>query len=807
MKKSASLLAPFLYVIVFLLIMGANPFANQNISPVALLGKYPGWASHEFSSLPTYPERSDVLDAMLPQKKFFKESLWGGDDLSWNALASGGRPAIWDPTRPFLNIPNLAFVLFSDVHGYYLEILIKLLICAMGMYLLLRCWVDKVPAFVGGLVFALCGFNVSWLHWPQVTTAMWGPWLFWGAMRWFRLGEIRYLFAVAFALTFMFMGGFPVVFFYFIYAQAFLVLALAAGRVEYADFWKKLLVLGFVFFSSVVILAPFVVSLLDFLSIFDFSYRSGGSALRPEDWRIAFNPTLSGVERNYYSGIVAILGSLVVIGAFFAVLPKYRIPIVWGAITLFFAAAIGLQIIPVEYSKNIPFIGGSPKGRLAVLYGFSVALLFSIFVQFLLDRKSSVIIYFIVLPILCIQVFDQMRAFRYFNSVANGEDFYPRTPVIEYISEHIQSLQSGFFNNHYMTAGALNYYGIRDWFAHDFKTNDEKKIIKELFFSDPFSSPTSILPKPGSVRLDSDLFERLGIRYATLDKNFKIRNQVLIDNKPALPMNGERGANAQVIVLEEPMDLGGFGVLLATYQGDAPDGVRLTIYSEGLTVASSMPTQKIRDNAEAVFEFDPPLHLEVGEYVFAISFDPSPERKLTAWMTDKPQHPADRIISNGDLKNNSAWIYAMYASAPDQIGNWRLVKDVDEPKILLYENIKTPKGPYFSKDMERGDIFEDNVEIKSYRSSRIDVSYSGSDAGYVVLPARYFNGWRVERNGKIVTPDKYLGVLLAAKVDGPAELSFFYDPPHLRESLILSASGFFLLFATVYFYRRRGKLI
>lgn len=806
MKKDqgySPILIALLYAIAFALIMGANPFNNQNVSPVQLFQKYPGWASHQFSSPPSHSERSDILDLFIPQKKFFKESLLNGNGLTWNDLPSGGRPAVWEPSRSYLNIPSLAFILLPDIPGYYAEILIKLIICAFGMYLLLRCWIGKTPAFIGGLIFALCGFNISWLHWPHVTTSMWGPWLFWATLQWFKSGQIRYLFANAFILISMFLGGFPAVFAYFIYAEAFLLAILILQKNDYENFWKKMIALCAVFAASLLILAPFILNLHSLLSSFDLSYRKGGSALYPKDWRIALYPKLSGVEKNYYSGILAVTGALLV-----AVLapfsPKrYRLPVFLGLILLMLTAILALQILPPHLTRKIPAIGNSPFNRLGIIYGFSVALLFAIGMQWLMVKSKNKLLIYGLLVLACIQIMDQSRAFKHFNSVANGEDFYPRTPVIDHVVKNIHPLQSGFFNNHYLMPGTLTYYGIRDWFAHEFRTNQEKKVIRELFNQEPFASPTTINPKPHSIQLDSDLFEKLGIRYATLDnKEILARGQRLINNKPAAAMDGKEKSNAQVILLESPIRMKKFGVLLGTYRGLAPNDVKLTIYSNDEVIASASPSHEITDNKEAIFEFDTELELEKGEYVLAISFTKTPGRNITAWFTENIDHPTDYILINGIKNKNSAWIYSIYSSPPEQIGKWTMVKNIQEPLITLYENKNTPAGPYFSKDLEDREISDQRVFLKSYRPNQIEVNYLGREKGYIILPIRHFTGWSVENDSQKAIPEKYLGMLLAAKVDGPAELKFSYDPPFLRIGLLLSAFGVFILIMTALLYRR-----
>jgi hypothetical protein len=132
-----------------------------------------------------------------------------------------------------------------------------------------------------------------------------------------------------------------------------------------------------------------------------------------------------------------------------------------------------------------------------------------------------------------------------------------------------------------------------------------------------------------------------------------------------------------------------------------------------------------------------------------------------------------------------------------------------EEKILLLENLKAPSGAYFIKDLTLSPekIVTKGVNALVENDSNIIIRSTIKEAGWLVLPIKFFPGWQAFANSKKLKIKKYLGVFPAIPVDGTVkEIRYEYHPKtHILGSFVSIAGVVLFLILGIVFYSRTRK--
>lgn len=811
-KTHSCLAAIFIYAAFVWFVLPANPFSGETVAPTGLLSYFNGWKSVEFDHPRSHPERSDLLDTYIPQAKVIKEQLRAGDFSWWNPVTSHGHPGYLEPSRGLLTPFFLIFALIEDdAAGYYCSIFLKLFFAALGMFLFLRHWIRFYPAIFGGCVFALCGFNAAWLYWSQVGSSAWIPWFLWATAGWFVNFQVRYLPAIALSYILLFLGGFPVIAVYASYVVIPLILLLIIFDRHARNKWiVKSLSFAITIGCAVAVLAVPIFALLDMLSNTDLSYRQGGTALGLDFKTLAlmiypYSDGLPRVERTFSAGIVAT--ALAPLGVYFGAVSKgsCRAVSVFSFLLFLLFVLVGLGSLPHSWIRVLPGIGHNPWSRLSIVFGLAVAIASATALSYFfgvlkrLPNKYCLPGLILLVGVSCAQIVDQTGLFRAFNQVSNSHDFFPLTPSLDFVTRKIEPLQGVVADNSYLVSGTLGYYGLREWYAHAFRNEEEKGTLSKSI-DRPFATRTAAMFNANQVRFESDLFERLGIRYLLLDANGLNlhRRQEHKGNVLTTLMSGEEGKNQLHVDLRSDVDIEKVGMYFAMYNSPgAPGDIKLRIIDERtgqIMSTATVPAEDVMDSRETIFNFDDPVPVSAGKYILDFSFKRTNfDRKIALWHTPHPTYQGDGLLLEGTWMPHTALLYKIYASKQALAPKWKVADYPGaESNIVVYENIKTPLGPYWIPALkEDAPISADHVKLVKMDAENIVVDYSGHNSGYVVIPSRWFSGWAVRDSMGEYTPEKYLGMLLAHKVDGPNTLTFSYQPAFVRRGILLCIFGLF----------------
>ncbi|MGD9700701.1 hypothetical protein [Acinetobacter sp.] len=819
-KKYGVLVVFLLYVVMAVVALGANPFNGETSAPVKLLEHYAGWSSHDFSGGVVHPERSDVLDAFLPQWIVLKNQIRSGRSPLWNPVTVSGRPGIIDFTRGALTPSYLAFLLIEEHWlGFYFANLIKLVIAGLGTYLFLRFFIHPYAAFGGGVVFALSGFNAAWFYWPHVLTSAWIPWLMWATAGWCNYKTYRWLFTVTLTTIMLILGGFPAVAAYALYASSiFYFVFNICKKTKTRELIKDGLLYLLAVLSAFLLLAVPLLSLAEVLSLTNLDYRSGGTRLQfPNDLKLlydAYADTLPRVERTLYVGTIALFLSALAVMLFIAnkLVNKIRPLFIFALIVLVCSLSIAFAVLPQELIRSIPAVGGSTWSRIVVLTGFSLAVLAAIGLHCIivlnenkrfsgLNKKAILLV---TLLLMSIQFYDQYSLFKKFNTPASSHDFFSDTPAINFVKANIGNNQGIVTDKSFFFAGTLGAYSLREWFAHDFRKDTEKEVLKKLAIA-PFKGPTAAMLDQGSIIYNANLYARLGIKYVLAAPEKVLYSQTHISNKP-WPVSLNEPVT-QYFQINKPSSVSAIGLVMATYGAKhSPVDAYLRLKNNnGLILATAyIKSTQILDNKNTIFKFNQAIHLSPGQYGFEIGLiNATDATKVTAWYTEKSDNKNDILISENKTVYGS-FFYSIYSkNIHDLDKNW-LVHEFANEDIVVIENRLTPSGIYFIDNLDnKANMSADFLNIKSFSPDKINITNNTADDGYVVLPMRYYPGWRAYVNGKLVSVSQYMGIMPAIPVDGPSEIKFIYRPSYLKLGLTLMLSGLALLLSLLFYVKTK----
>ena len=812
---------PFLFGIVAYLFLGANIAMGKIVAPMDLLLQFNGWRESGLS-LPLFNgERSDVVDAILPRWIFLRNQIINGKLPLWNPLAAGGEPALFHLPNSTFSIGFLLFLLFGDGVGFTLTLLARLVIAGLGSYILCRTRLEILPSIFGGITYMMCGFNASWLMWTHVETSAWIPWVLWAVIRLEDQPSNRRMVILSLTVAALIFGGFPAVAGYGLYAALLLTLWLLVTRALHERNRIKLMkhsfwILGgiiFGFLLAFIQLLPFI----EFMKQFDISWRhSGGISI--ENFILILNPFLYGQPRVERTGYVGLLTLFLAFLAISAAIWESRwrsgplSPVLWSVLTcLTFIAVYQTPMSLAHLLYRLPVLNNNSSNRMLSLFGLELAILGAIGFQVILDKLKSyayprrlprkAFIILILLIIVGLHIIDIARVGRAQNAVVPIETFFPDTPSIHYIQEHLKPGQSVLATGDaYLISGTLGAYDIPEWFAHAYHTEQEKNMLTQLVHN-PWASPTAARFSFEQIDLESDVVDALGIRYILTSHPVYINQEDNDAPAPPMPYN----TLGQVIQLYEPINVIGIQLLMATYgRATAGSDVRLIFLNEfNLQLAECIVNgNAINDNSWVTFKFDNVLKLRPGVYKFKLNTVKLDAQPVTVWALVKKDGFPDGYITINDQPGQGDLTFRLLAIPERKLNSWNIA--YSGPYITILERKDSPPGAYFLQGNASFDKIEPhswswkNVELfKNDVNNQVFIVKTNT-SGWLVRIARFWPGWKVYVNGKPAEPQPYLGILPAVHLEqGASIVEWRYEPRSLKVGAVISGltATFLLIFS------------
>jgi hypothetical protein len=791
--------AALFFILIGAVFLGANLVTGEIVAPMDLLFRYAGW--QEIGAMRIHSVgRSDVVDSLLPQWIFLRESIIKGHFPLWDPLTAGGTPGFMSIPQSTISFGFLLFLIFGGGLGFTLGLWTRLVISALGAYLLCHRKLSFLPSIFGGITYMMCGFNSSWLMVPTVETSMWIPWVLWAVIRVDEKPNAYRGAALAAFVSAMIFAGFPAVVGYALYASALLTLWLLARRmlrergvykVVRRAVWISLGWLLGIGLTSVQVI-PFI----EYAQQFDLSWRSRvAHGLPPITAGLLVSPFLGGPPWVEYTGYAGIIGvSLAVVAVVYGLLRKRNYgplsPRFWTALAVLTLVMIyGTPASLANMLYKLPVFNSNPSGRLLVLFGLEIAILGALGLQIfsaVLDRLRSLskpahwraIKVVLLLAIIALQAGDLMRIGWAQNTVVPAQAFYPVTPAIQYVTEHLQPGQSVLATETaFGVGGQLGAYGIAEWFAHEYHTPQETRMLSQLV-RNPWATPTAATFEIDQVDLQSNLIDALAIRYVLTTPDYQQR----LNDLPAPVLN--QNLVGEQVNFSTKSYIAGVELRMATYsRPTAGADVAVAFYdNDSRQLAQSrVKADDIRDNAWVKFMFNHPIGLDPGEYRFEVRLAGTVSGPVSVWGLSRRDNFADgNMTLNGKpVKGDLAFVIIGVPRSEADLQGWSLLMPGDT--IIILERQSTPPGGYLVTenmfDDKRDALSWHGVTMLDYEPDRVLFGVDTAQSGWLVRVARNWPGWTAYVNGFPVQTESFLGVLPAVRVPaGSSRVEWRYEP-------------------------------
>ena len=776
-----------LYVVSSAIALGVNPFRGQTTTPFDLLISQSAWSFVNPGIQVRQWERSDVLDARLPQWLNARQQIRDGHFPVWDDTRSGGVQEA--PLTGSLLTPSfLVFLAATDpATGFYLAILLSLVIAGVGMHCFLRRYLGLVAAIVGAISFELCGFHTAWLYWPHVQTSIWAPWLLLAVARCANRPSMKSSIGIALASAMVILGGFPFVGMMVFGASSLYALTLCVfqwrsgiGVRRLVGWYSAGIVFGFA------LCAVPLIGFILWIGQYQLGYRQGGSGFSLYDLRLMFAPwayRAPRVEHTLYVGMVVTV--LALLSPALMLLQRARLsPLpIFGLALLVVSAGLVFGLWPMWLAGKVPGMSSNSWTRAICILDLALVILGAWMLDRLwkLDQEAVRKWRRVAVGLLAVvQVVEAGVFFRAFNGPVSKAYFYPSTPAISYLQQHMGHFDYVIADQSFLVSGTLQAYGLREWFAHSFRDEALRAALRGMA-DRPFTTPTASRLVAEDIKLSSPTMAVFNVRYVavsaaaepfTTGPSFSSG----LAHKPLPPMPLAH-RYTQRFELAKAHSLTGVSVRLATYRAANLGGtVILTLIDRaGRQLATvTRPARTIIDNDMAGFYFQSPLKLAPGTYAFLLSFDAQGEtRPLTAWTFIEPAGKTSISVDGHDVPGTME--YRLHGGSE----NSPFKRVFSSAAVTILENTHSPDGPYFLSavgNMPTAGSGRD-IKVTRYRSDRFTLDYAGRDAGYVIVPMNMRPDWSVLVNGAPCEVVLKRGLMPAVPVSGPARITFSYRSP------------------------------
>lgn len=371
--------------------------------PIDLLNQF-GLGHH--SSAPVHNiVDSDLVQQDLPWYHLEWTDVHRGALPLWNPYSGEGMPVAANFVASAFSVPTLVSYLFPVQFGMVVSVIVKLFIAGSGAYVLGRTiGLRRLPSFMVGILFELCGAFCVWLGWSQTGVMAWAGWLFAAAILVVE-GESRRTRGIAalgvvFALSIY--GGHPESSVILTLSSLLFAIVLAIGRVTKGRRWPQLasrigdLALGYGI--GLGLSAPLWIPGLKVASATARFQGSGFGALPGHDLLNLIFQGFDGLPisgrpyvspGNYYE-VTAFVGIIPLALATVALIRRWRSPYV-RAFGILVAVILAVLFVPPVLATldHLPHVGGIDWYRSLMPLSLAIAALSGLGLEAMLTEGES----------------------------------------------------------------------------------------------------------------------------------------------------------------------------------------------------------------------------------------------------------------------------------------------------------------------------------------------------------------------------------------------------------------------------------
>jgi uncharacterized membrane protein YfhO len=179
--------------------------------------------------------------------------------------------------------------------------------------------------------------------------------------------------------------------------------------------------------------------------------------------------------------------------------------------------------------------------------------------------------------------------------------------------------------------------------------------------------------------------------------------------------------------------------------------------------------------------------------------DKSQVKPLTVW-TNTGEKENRLLVNNKPVNMSLKMSLTQKKVMPDKYTLINL-----EPNIYIIENNTVTAGAYFINALDTNQsIQQSKVKTTLLSNTEVEVTYTGSKSGWIILPMRSYPGWSAQINTKNITIEKFLNILPAIKVNGKSKIIISYNPSYNIFTYGIAIFGLLMLLFSMLIYRKKG---
>ena len=574
------------------------------LSQIDALALFEPWASEVPEGFE--PGNELLLDQslqMLPYLQFFQERIAAGELPLWNPHNYAGHPIAAVPTGGLFWPLHWIYFAAPSWHYYGWSAWLRITLSGLFMLLFLRqLGTARLPATLGAVAFALCGFSVVWLNHPHTQVSMFLPLLFYFVERTASRPSLKAVGLLAPIIALVFLGGHlqtaaHVLIGFGLYVLFRWLVPLRHSRLDP----RGLLHLAAAGLIGLCIAMPLLLPFFEYMRVSHLAMITSerdlvGSVEPLSALRFLFAPDASGHPQagdysgpfghhlNYQELVGGFVGRLVLLLSLVGLFLGRREKRTWFFAGLgLFALLVACQVPPFyEAMQSIPLVKSSKLFRFFLLVAFSLSTLGAIGLDRLLRQLAGrATAAKLVGSAACLITALELGTwgFGYNPAIAREEPaFLPRTPVTDFLAADEDQFRVLGQNGHILIPNSNLFYGVDLLTGYDameihtmtelvglMTTHPERKYgIKEIT---SFDKPTTLvslfnikyvlatIPLPAPLELVLDGPVRVYENPQVLPRAFVAKRIVeLSDPAERLAYLGRPDYDPRVAVVEETLD-------------------------------------------------------------------------------------------------------------------------------------------------------------------------------------------------------------------------------------------------------------
>jgi hypothetical protein len=735
------------------------------------------------------PLPSDIPSLVYPWRIFVIEQLRKLSWPLWNPYSFSGMPLLANFQPAVFSLANIFFLVMPAAEAWSWGVIIQPFLAAIFTYIFLRhLKVQKFAAFLGGIIFAFCGFNIIWMEYNvHGHTGMWLPILLLVADKiiqekkpgWVLLG------GAAFALQVF--AGYPQIVLYSLTAVGFYAIWQLFFLWKAQKNWRHLIkpvlfLVAFVLVGALlaaVQILPGIEALgLSVRKIDPIAQQSSGGFLPWQNLITFLAPDFFGNPATYnfwgkpwYDNFALYIGIFPLLLALIAVFIRKDKPSRFFVVLAVFALCLALPTPAARAVNDLGIYGVKAiSARIIFLLDFSLAVLGALGVDFLMknfeylkkEKRAIFLVWaslFLVIIALWLFTFQAGRHFPKAEwlvnlGVARHNLILPTALLLASLVVFVTSL---FLRKIFSQSVAL---GLSCFLVLALSVFDVFRFGWKYL---PFSQASLVFPSTPVI----DFLRQQ-------PQPFRAEFGEVIPQNMWLPYGLESAAGYDALA---PLRYSQFLGAFTTKRADRPFG-----------------------RVAQIENYNSPLFDLVNiKYVLAVKYDEKGIRRPEGKPREVFQKPKFKLV----FEDKSVQVYENKDVIPRafiahdyflETGNQEIIDKMLSPDFSLSKSVVLEEG--MSIDERGFDIRKDSVKYLKYEPKESIIRTNTDANSILVVTDSFYPGWKAFLDGEEVKIYRANFAFRAVSLPaGEHKVRFIYDPPTFRLGLFISLATLVIILA------------